>query len=399
VAGGNRARGQQPEGGVRQFGGAVGRREHSGRQRSRSQRWSGAADVHIAGASGYQKVTSLIAPNGAAGDYFGAPAPGGGGPVVAISSDARLIVVGAPYAAASTGRAYVYLRYPGANTWEFLPQVLGPPSGYRQFGTSVAVAGEASGYAIVVGAPLPPHPELGIVCVYNVTPAHDAVVAVPVFPAEPTSLLVSPNPDHAGFGTSVAISADGSTIAVSAPGAAIPIDHTVPPNQWGSVPPSDWVGEGAVYVYTIDSAGTWAPHPKPLLASIPRTTLFGRSLAISEDASTIVIGASDLELHGLIHIQSRDSAGTCRRSTSKAKTPLKMWTSSASRLRSRERPLSFATGSGMAVEGSRTSFRRPGLPARRRLPLEEAAAACEALRGARIAEVRGRRRCAGSSGI
>ena len=109
------------------------------------------------------------------------------------------------------------------------------------------------------------------------SPEHNGSGAVYVFTgagaaATQTAELTPSNPQFdEQFGQTVAISGDGLTLVAAAPAAA-----------GGGA--SD---EGAAFVFT-NTGGTWT---QTATLSVPGTSLLGTSLAISTDASTIVLGA------------------------------------------------------------------------------------------------------------
>jgi hypothetical protein len=111
------------------------------------------------------------------------------------------------------------------------------------------------------------------------SPEHNSAGAVYVFTRTGTTLsqtaeLTPGNPQaDEQFGQTVAISRHGQTLVAAAPGAA---------GASGS-------DQGAAYVFT-DQAGTWTQIAK---LTAPGTAALGASLAISADASTIVLGSPE----------------------------------------------------------------------------------------------------------
>ena len=109
------------------------------------------------------------------------------------------------------------------------------------------------------------------------SPEHNSSGAVYVFTGTGTTFsqtaeLAPGNPQaDEQFGQTVAISGDGRTLVAAAPGAA-------------GAGASD---QGAAYVFT-DQNGTWTQTAE---LAVPGTAELGTSLAISTDASTIVLGA------------------------------------------------------------------------------------------------------------
>jgi hypothetical protein len=155
-----------------------------------------AGRVHLfswtAGASFSWQPLAVLAPAEPAGAAFGAS--------VALSAD--LLVVGAPRAAGTAGKAFVYVFANGQ--WSTTPLVLTRPGGAAGdlFGTSVAV----SGTTVAVGAP-----GAGSVTVFT--------VAGGVVQAASATVTAPPGP-VALFGASVALSPSSLLLLVGAPGSA-----------------------------------------------------------------------------------------------------------------------------------------------------------------------------------
>ena len=109
------------------------------------------------------------------------------------------------------------------------------------------------------------------------SPEHNSAGAVYVFTGTGTTIsqsaeLAPGNPQaDEQFGQTVAISGNGQTLVAAAPGAA---------GTSGS-------DQGAAYVFS-DSSGTWTQIAE---LTVPGTSELGTSLAISADASTIVLGS------------------------------------------------------------------------------------------------------------
>ena len=140
------------------------------------------------------------------------------------------------------------------------PTTLAPNDGVGGdlFGESTATS--TNGAVTVVGSP--EHNSSGAVYVF--TGAGSA--------ATQTAELTPSNPQaDEQFGQTVAISGDGQTLVAAAPGAA-------------GAGASD---EGAAFVFT-NTGGTWT---QIATLSVPGTAGLGTSLAISTDASTIVLGS------------------------------------------------------------------------------------------------------------
>jgi len=103
--------------------------------------------------------------------------------------------------------------------------------------------------------------------------------------------------DHDGYGASVALSTDGSTLAVGAPG-----ESSGAAGLNGDQADNSVEGAGAVYVFARSGSG-WSqqayvkasnPRAVPVKAGYPSSlgwALFGASLSLSADGSTLAVGA------------------------------------------------------------------------------------------------------------
>jgi hypothetical protein len=95
------------------------------------------------------------------------------------------------------------------------------------------------------------------------------------------------NPDASdAFGTSVALSDDGTTLAVGATGEssdAIGID--------GDQANDTLANAGAVYVFVRDASDVWAQQAYVKASNTGASDAFGTSLALSADGNTLVVGA------------------------------------------------------------------------------------------------------------
>lgn len=237
----------------------------------------------------YPRAIPVTAPMPIDGDQFGYR--------IALGGDGRVLAVGVPRDDASptgitgdrsdpdAGAVYVFTW--GGTQWEsqayLKPRVLDPAD---QFGASVGLS--ALGDTLVVGAP----GEDG-------GPGHDVEDnsvagsgAAYVFKRHGTTWMLQdylkaakPGVDD-GFGTAVAISADGNTVAVGALGEdsratgvdGDPLDNTL-------------TDSGAAYVFTTDGmAWTQAAYLKA--AHPDKADRFGEDLALSGDGAVLAIGAS-----------------------------------------------------------------------------------------------------------
>ncbi len=115
---------------------------------------------------------------------------------------------------------------------------------------------------------------------------YTVVVTVASAPAHHTYLKASNTGTNDSFGTSVALSADGSTLAVGAVGEASAATG-VGGNQADNSAPSS----GAVYVFARSGTG-WAQQAYLKASNAEAGDLFGFSLALSSDGSTLAVGAN-----------------------------------------------------------------------------------------------------------
>ena len=227
---------------------------------------TGAAYVFHVSSEGSWATTStptatLTNSSGASGDLFGTS--------VALSADGTTAVIGAP---GVTGAAYVYhvsseTSWATTSTPTATLSKLGGASG-DVFGTSVAIS--ADGTTAVIGAP-GVNSSTGAAYVFHVSGDGSWVTS-----STPTATLT--NSAGASFdvlGTSVAISADGTTAVIGAPGVSS--------------------NTGAAYVFHVSGEGSWATSSTPT-ATLTNSggasgDLFGTSVALSADGTTAVIGA------------------------------------------------------------------------------------------------------------
>ncbi|HSC28656.1 MAG TPA: choice-of-anchor D domain-containing protein [Vicinamibacterales bacterium] len=216
-----------------------------------------------------------VCDDGAPGIFFGH--------AVSISADASTVVVGTPYKYTNnvmSGAAYVFEK-PGdfEGGWNssfrirFKTKLLasdGATNGQR-LGWSVAISGD--GQTIVAGAAGVLHPVPGAAYVF-VRPASgwDAG-SVQTQTAKLTPEPAASVQDWGSFGTSVATSGDGATIAVGAP------DRRIDSEPYG-----------AAYVFHRPATG-WSNATGTPVATGAFASYYGASVALSEDATTLVVGA------------------------------------------------------------------------------------------------------------
>ncbi len=195
---------------------------------------------------------------------------------VALSADGQTALIGAPREAGFTGAAWVFAR--SGSTWVQQGKALTPsgePAGEPgeaceeaqgetdecAFGASVALSG--NGDTALIGAPRE-NEKQGAAWVFTRSGSTWSPQGVELTGGEEER-------PHGRFGASVALSADGTTALIGAP--------------------ADRSGTGAAWVFT-HSGSTWVQQGARLTAA-PRDRQghFGRSVALSADGDTALIGA------------------------------------------------------------------------------------------------------------
>jgi hypothetical protein len=183
---------------------------------------------------------------------------------VSLSDDGNTLAVGAYNQNkdnTTSGTAYVFTR--SGSTWTQAQELV--PSNaawYQQFGYSIRISGDAS--TVVVGA-VNENNGTGSIFVYKKTGTSYA---------EEAHLVPGDAQYYELLGYEVAISHDGNTVVAGAP--------YQNPNGAG--------GQGSAYVYTR-SGSTWTQAQKLEPSVSGYYDYFGSSLAISGDASTVIVGA------------------------------------------------------------------------------------------------------------
>ena len=255
---------------------------------------AGAAYVFIRSGTTWTQQAYVKASNTEANDGFGTS--------VVLSGDGNTLAVGAvneasaaigiggnqaDNAAANAGAVYVFTR--GGTTWMQQVYVKASNTGTGdRFGTSVALSDD--GNTLAVGAIDEDSAATGIGGNQADNTAANAG-AVYVFTRRSTSwtqqAYVKASNTGTGdrFGSSVALSGDGSTLAAGArseASAATGID--------GDQADNTAAGAGAVYVFTR-SGTTWAQQAYVKASNTQAGDSFGLSAALSEDSNTLLVGA------------------------------------------------------------------------------------------------------------
>jgi HJR/Mrr/RecB family endonuclease len=266
---------------------------------------SGAVYVFARVAGAWSQQAYIKASNAGAGDAFGI--------AVALSSNGDTLAVGARSEASSltgitpglmdeatsgngapnSGAVYVFTR--SAGTWSQQAYVKASNTGVNGFfGNAVAVSGD--GDTLAVGATFESSAATGIDGnqVYNCSvPTNCASFsgAVYVFTRSAGSwtqqayVKASNTGGSDVFGSSVALSGDGSTLAVGAPREA---SNAVGIN--GNQADNSASQAGAVYVFTR-TAGSWSQQAYVKASNTQASDAFGMSLALSGDGDTLAVGA------------------------------------------------------------------------------------------------------------
>ncbi|HEY6642842.1 Calx-beta domain-containing protein [Povalibacter sp.] len=145
---------------------------------------------------------------------------------------------------------------------------------YSSFGSALALSADGSTLAVSVDETTDPAtPSSGFVHVYTRS-GNDW--------AGPVTLQASNADDYDYFGSALALSSDGNTLVVGAPyeasGNGTPTDNSV-------------AGAGAAYIFTRAAGGTWTQAAYLKSAETPSTyENFGASVAISPDGSVVAAG-------------------------------------------------------------------------------------------------------------
>ncbi len=237
----------------------------------------GAAYTFVRPAGGWISATEtarLTASDGASIDNFGS--------AVATSADGSTIVAGAPdndAGGSSRGAAYVFVRSAGswASATEIAKLTANNGGDYDNLGSSVTIS--ANGDTVVAGAPDNDAggSRRGAAYVF-IRPTGGWANTI-----ETAKLAANNGANYDNLGSSVAISADGSTVVAGAPD-----------NDAGGS------SRGAAYVF-IRPTGGWAntiETAKFTANDGADYDYLGRAVAISADGSTIVAGAPDNDAGG-----------------------------------------------------------------------------------------------------
>jgi hypothetical protein len=189
---------------------------------------------------------------------------------VAISDDGNTVLIGS-YQKTGTysnqGAAYAFVRY--GTDWYYMSQLAASdPNPQDQFGYSVALSGD--GNTALIGARVEDSSGTsnnGAAYVFTTSSSWSSYT-------EQQKLTASDKDNGDYFGSSVALSTDGSTAIIG-----VPYEATSP-NYYN----------GAAYVF-VRSFGSWSQEAKLLASDIDNGDQFGQSVALSGDGNTALIGA------------------------------------------------------------------------------------------------------------
>ncbi len=149
----------------------------------------------------------------------------------------------------------------------------------------------------------------------------------------PQAYVKAPNAGRRDrFGSTVALSGDGTVLAVAAPfeesaaaGVCVPDEpacqERMADNSLSSTGSGNPRGAGAVYVYARGEQG-WTPQAYVKASNTDRNDDFGTALVLSQDGNTLMVGAPSSKLRfvdeneeegtletGAVHIYTRDETG------------------------------------------------------------------------------------------
>ena len=225
------------------------------------------------------------------------------GSSIALSADGSTLAVGVPYedsaatgvggdqadnSATSAGAVYVFVRR--GTQWSQQAYLKASNTGANDlFGSSVALS--ADGSILAVGAQGEDGAATGIGGNQADNSAADAG-AVYVFARSGTTwsqaAYVKASNTGAGdaFGFRVALSGDGATLAVAAV-----LEDSAANGIGGNQADNSAASAGAVYVFTRSGA-TWSQSAYLKASNTGANDLFGRSIALSTDGSTLAVGAN-----------------------------------------------------------------------------------------------------------
>jgi hypothetical protein len=237
---------------------------------------AGAAIVYVKQQNTWVQQGSKLVGTGIEGTL-----PGKQGSAVAISADGNTIVVGAPGDIQNVGCVFIFRRM--NNTWQQLGNKIqgigsfGTP-GTSGFGSAVSIDAAAS--TIVVGSP---NDNTGRGGIWIVKKSQTGI-----WSNTTSKLIGSNNINNSNFGSSVSISADGSTILVGGRGHA---------------------NRGAAWIYKLENTGIYSEDGGIIYnSSLPTGVNFGSAVATDGVGKTMAIaGVGDNSGTGAVWIYEKNT--------------------------------------------------------------------------------------------
>jgi cysteine-rich repeat protein len=237
-----------------------------GNQADNSKEGAGAVYVYTRSGTTWSQQAYAKASNTAAQAYFGWS--------LALSGDGSALAVAAYNEGGDTGAVYVFTR--NGTTWSEQAYLKASRIGAeKHFGESIALSADGSTLAVGAGFDLFV-PQAGAVYVFMRTG---------VTWSEQAYLKSSNIESGDTFGRSVALSSDGATLAVG----AIHEDSAAT-GVGGNQSDNSAVNSGAAYVFTRNGTA-WHQQAYVKASNTGSAVYFGWSIALSADASTLVVGA------------------------------------------------------------------------------------------------------------
>lgn len=219
--------------------------------------------TRVSGVWSSTPTQSFTDPVGAANDHFGES--------VALSQDGNTALISAVGTNNYAGAAYVYTRTNGV--WSATPtQSFADPTATAndQFGVRVALSGDGSTALIGAnGTTVSGKTFVGAAYAYTQSGG--------IWPGTPTHSFADPIGASDAFGSSVALSYNGTTALIGADGTSV----------------SGKSGAGAAYIFT-QTSGVWSSAPTRTFNDPLATSgdSFGSSAALSSDGSIALVGAT-----------------------------------------------------------------------------------------------------------
>jgi hypothetical protein len=218
---------------------------------------------------------------------------------VSLSSDGTTALVGAPFRNGGAGAAFIF-RASSEDSWTttgFPDATLVNGNDYADGAFGSSVSLSADGTTALVGAPTE-NALTGAAYVFHATSESSWASSS----APDARLSVGSGAASDGFGHSVALSGDGLTALIGADGVKL---HA-----------------GAAYVFHSSSESGWATSSSPA-ATLTRGTAvsgdgIGASVALSADGATALVGAPNVKGRGAAYVFSAPSAAAWATSAPKA---------------------------------------------------------------------------------